>query len=437
MRHLRTSVLLFVLTILSARGQRPLQVHDTVPDFSIRQILNYKAGKPDSFSHFQKEITIIDFFGTWCSPCIRALPNLTAINEQFPEKVSIVLVSTEGVKQLQNFIKSRPSFPFPVVVDQDSSISTVFLPPSYPYTVVINKKRQVLALPEAISIRSENIAAWLNMPDTARQIIAEKKPDEQTSPAPAKKTAEPIAANTDLVATGMSSVSSQALKISQEYIYAAKTGSDLSSITDQLKGIPYTNLLEELTTDAAKKTFWINIYNGFVQASLRNDPEQYKNRGRFFRKKQVTVAGHLFSLDDIEHGILRHSKIKWSLGYLSRLFPGKRERELRVNKLDYRIHFALNCGAKSCPPIAFYQQAVIDRQLDLATIAYLRSETIYHEGDDAVFLPAIMGWFRRDFGGKKQMRELLRKQGIIKQEASPAIHFRGYDWSMYLDNYKP
>lgn len=437
MPYLRTSLLMFFMAILSAQGQQLLRVHDTVPDLPIRQVLNYKPGEPHKLSDLQKEITIIDFFGTWCSPCIRALPNLTAINEQFSEKVSIVLVSTEEAKQLQGFIKSRPSFSLPVVVDHDSSISAFFLPPSYPYTVVLNKNRQVLALPEAISITPAAISAWLNTPDTGRQPIAAKQADDKPYQAPVQKIAEPVSANTSISAADKNNISSPLIKLSQEYIYAAKTGSDNSAVSAQLNGITYASMLNELTTDAAKKTFWINIYNGFVQFSLRKNPEQYKKRSVFFRKKQVAVAGHLFSLDDIEHGILRRSKIKWSLGYLNRIFPGKTERELRVNKLDYRIHFALNCGAKSCPPIAFYQVAAIDQQLDIATIAYLRSETIYHETGNELFLPAIMGWFRRDFGGKKHMRELLRQKGIIQKGAEPAIHFRSYDWSIYLDNYKP
>ena len=79
------------------------------------------------------------------------------------------------------------------------------------------------------------------------------------------------------------------------------------------------------------------------------------------------------SLDDIEHGILRRSKIKWSEGYFNKLFPSKFEKENRVNKVDYRIHFALNCGARSCPPIAFYDPEKLDKQLDVATMIYLKS----------------------------------------------------------------
>ena len=141
-------------------------------------------------------------------------------------------------------------------------------------------------------------------------------------------------------------------------------------------------------------------------------------------------------MDDIEHGILRHSKIKWSLGHLNKLFPSKREKALRVDSLDYRLHFALNCGAKSCPPIAFYNAENLDAQLELATKAYLTSEAEYESAKNTVRLPKLMSWFRADFGGKKGIIKILQKYGLLAAGVKPAVEFKDYDWNLYLNNYK-
>jgi hypothetical protein len=148
------------------------------------------------------------------------------------------------------------------------------------------------------------------------------------------------------------------------------------------------------------------------------------------------VAGKTFSLDKIEHGILRKSKIKWSLGYLNKLFPGNTEKQLRVSKLDYRLHFALNCGAKSCPPIAFYNPENLNAQLDIAAKAYLSAEALYTKESNILQLPALVSWFRRDFGGKKKIVALLKQKNIIDAAVQPEIKFKKYDWSLYLDNFK-
>ncbi len=108
----------------------------------------------------------------------------------------------------------------------------------------------------------------------------------------------------------------------------------------------------------------------------------------------------------------------------------------RVDTLDYRIHFALNCGAKSCPPIAFYQPLQINKQLDLATQAYLAEDVEYDEAKNTVLLPAIMGRFRGDFRGKKKMVSLLKQLKIIPENKNPAVSFSKYDWNLFLENYK-
>ncbi len=147
------------------------------------------------------------------------------------------------------------------------------------------------------------------------------------------------------------------LTLSQSLLYAARTGEDVKEFQLLLQNAETKQLHNELTDDNSKKTFWLNIYNAYVQILLKENPGKYKKRSQFFGDKQIVIAGHRLSLDKIEHGIIRHSKIKWSLGHLNKIFPGGFEKKARVNKVDYRIHFALNCGAKSCPPIAYYDAA--------------------------------------------------------------------------------
>jgi hypothetical protein len=225
------------------------------------------------------------------------------------------------------------------------------------------------------------------------------------------------------------------VRLSQEFVYAAKTGDEVKMLVDSLQSLDLTALQAGLPTDGEKKAFWINLYNGYTQAFLRQSPELYKQRNRFFKAKQIKVGGNAFSLDDIEHGILRRSKIKWSLGYLNKLFPGKKERALRVDSVDYRIHFALNCGARSCPPIAFYAPERLEQQLEMATQSYLQSEVEVQDEGRTVRLPAIMSWFRGDFGGKRGMRRLLL-QHQFDIHPSARIRFKDYDWNLHLDNFK-
>ena len=286
---------------------------------------------------------------------------------------------------------------------------------------MINKNNEVVAITEAAAITAGMIKDWIKI-------------DKSVMPK-AVPMNEDIIINEEHMAALKIAGTNTLLQLSQDFIYSAKTGNETASFEKKLAEVPYDSLQTMLLTDDEKKAFWINLYNGFTQAKLKKNPAKYKSRSAFFTAKDISVAGKTFSLDDIEHGILRRSGIKWSLGYLKKLFPGKTEKELRVNYPDNRIHFALNCGAKSCPPIAFYDAEKINTQLDLAARSYLSSEAIYNTEKNTLLLPAIMGWFRRDFKGKKNMLLLAKKYGIVPEAAHPKISFTKYDWSLSLNNY--
>ena len=93
----------------------------------------------------------------------------------------------------------------------------------------------------------------------------------------------------------------------------------------------------------------------------------------FWKIHAYKIGGQVFNLDEIEHGVLRSNRGKnWYFikffenNYLS--WPGhpsagKPEfsdsdprHKMALTSLDPRIHFALNCGASSCPPIRIYTE---------------------------------------------------------------------------------
>lgn len=412
--------LLFIIplffTFSHLNGQAPLEKSNALPELGIEKILNSTESITTS-TNLPGPLTIIDFFGTWCVPCLRALPNLAAIQNEFNKQVSIFLVSDEGEEKLTNFISARKPFPFPIIIDKDGKWNAAFAPPALPYTVVL-KQGVVVAVTEAEAITADSIRNWLKAKSPVAKI--------------------PLSAETKAVTTGpmQNTFSNNKLvKLSQEFIYAAKTGEPIDVFLQQLNALSFSRLTAALPTDNAKKAFWINLYNGYTSAALSKAPELYQDRNAFFKAKSIPVAGTLYSLDDIEHGILRHSKIKWSLGHFTNPFPGKREKTLRVDTLDYRIHFALNCGAKSCPPIAFYNDETLEVQLEKATKVYLSGEAEFNPAANEVWVPQLMSWFRADFGGKRGIQAILQRHGIVPAGVKPKIKFKEYDWTLTLDNY--
>ncbi len=222
------------------------------------------------------------------------------------------------------------------------------------------------------------------------------------------------------------------LKTSSDLLYAVKLNKEYESYRISLSEFPESRLLSELKDDKSKKTFWINIYNAFFQI-LRKF--QNLEHPEVFRKKTIDIAGIKLSLDDIEHGILRKFRWKYSLGYFSKPFANKRIRKLSVKDLDFRIHFALNCGAESCPPIAFYSKDKIEEQLNFATEGFILSNSQIDKNTKTVSISKLFLWYRADFGGKKGIIEIVGH--YFKKDLSKfKIKYQDYSWKEYLDNFQ-
>jgi hypothetical protein len=222
------------------------------------------------------------------------------------------------------------------------------------------------------------------------------------------------------------------IQTAENLLTEARNNRPTDSLATVLATASWPALQAQLPDDATKKAFWINLYNAFTIRLLRANPELYKHRNAFFSGRQIAIAGHSISLDDIEHGILRRNRSKWSMGYWGKWFPPAFTRQGQVDTLDFRIHFALNCGAKSCPPIAFYTPQQIDKQLQLAQIGFLQNCCRYIEAKNEVHVPKIFSWFRGDFGGKTGILKLLHQAGIVPGDKKPSLHFLPYDWTLSL-----
>jgi len=220
-------------------------------------------------------------------------------------------------------------------------------------------------------------------------------------------------------------------QISEKLLLAVKKQEPIDALLTELENLQLYQIQNELKNDDSKKAFWINIYNSFFQ--ILRKINHVKN-SKIFTQKLIIIANTTWSLDEIEHGILRRFRHKYTLGFLPQLFISDRIKKLAVSKVDYRIHFALNCGAKSCPPIVLYSADNIEQQLETATLSFLDSETDYIKEKKEVHISRLFLWFLADFGGKVGIRNIL-KEKLKLNTAGYKLIFKSYSWEDQLDNY--
>ncbi|MEN8719176.1 MAG: DUF547 domain-containing protein [Oceanococcaceae bacterium] len=227
------------------------------------------------------------------------------------------------------------------------------------------------------------------------------------------------------------------VSLSANFVDRVIHGLPVDAHLELFRNLEAAALEQALPAQPQQLAFWLNIYNGYTQYFLQTDPTLYlESRPDYFSREQVPIAGAVLSLEQIEHGILRRGATIYTLGHIRLLFFRRAMvRQFAVDQVDYRIHFALNCGALSCPPVLAYRAETVDAQLDAISRYYLQQEAHYSAENDEVAVPALLRWFSADFGSRQDKREILRKHGVLPAGVKPALRYRDYDWTLKIRNY--
>ena len=221
------------------------------------------------------------------------------------------------------------------------------------------------------------------------------------------------------------------IETSQKLLRAMKNRGNAKPYVEAIAQADPDKLAATINTDRERLAFWINLYNGLIQYHLTQNPAYYDDRDEFFGADILTVAGEKVSFDNLEHGVLRRGTSKYSMGYFSNPFGSDWHEPYQVAEIDWRIHFALNCGAASCPPVRIYDEATIDAQLNASTNQYLDSQVRYEAAEETVYGPALFSWFRGDFGGTSGAKEILKNRDYIPT-TEVDLEYKEYYWTLKI-----
>eukprot|EP00041_Stephanoeca_diplocostata_P015389 m.293432 g.293432 ORF g.293432 m.293432 type:complete len:508 (-) comp20019_c0_seq1:242-1765(-) len=157
-------------------------------------------------------------------------------------------------------------------------------------------------------------------------------------------------------------------------------------------------------TEDERLAFIVNLYNvaiihAFVKVGIaKTDFKRYS----FFDHVCYDIGGHNYSLNDLENGILRGNKT--APFHLYKPF-GKSDprRPTALPRGNFYIHFALNCGATSCPPIKKFTPEAVHEELKIAGMAFFEddSNARVDEKSKTLFVSQILNWYSSDFGPDK------------------------------------
>jgi hypothetical protein len=158
--------------------------------------------------------------------------------------------------------------------------------------------------------------------------------------------------------------------------------------------------------------FYINAYNAWtIKLILDRYPIKsvWSATPLFFVQKNIRVAGERMSLHHLEKNIIRK----------------------KFN--DPRIHFAVNCGSQSCPPLqkGAYDAKKLDAELEARTRAFTMNDANVQKTEDGKMrVSRVFKWYGEDLQKKDGAVETIGKVRGEKVPSDAKVEYQKYDWSL-------
>jgi len=151
-----------------------------------------------------------------------------------------------------------------------------------------------------------------------------------------------------------------------------------------------------------KLCFWINVYNLLlVHGYISSPPEKnatIESKWNFFKKTKYNIGGSVYSLADIQFGILR-SKMTTPQTFQNNLgdLTNSSIHLHGLNKSEPRIDFALSWATKSSASLIIYHAGTIFEELENSTRNFLQKNIIINSESKEIIIPELISWFHIDF----------------------------------------
>jgi len=156
-----TVFLAFLLAAVLPAGLLAQDVGDTLPPL---HVTDWILGEPTDVGTWgDGKVYVLEFWGTWCSPCIEVIPHLTALQETYRDQELVVIgYSWEDAETLRSFVKQMgPQMQYVVVGDTEEKtvglLSEAGAIQGFPYSFLVDAAGKIAwhgnskALPEVVA----------------------------------------------------------------------------------------------------------------------------------------------------------------------------------------------------------------------------------------------------------------------------------------------
>jgi len=171
-------LLLSILILVTANCLRaqnritPLKIGDKIPEVVLTKLLHH-PGPINLSSLHKQDLLIINFWATWCMPCIKELPKLESLAAAYPGKVKVLSVAYESEQIVTSFLDKHPEIPTAhlLITTDDKVLVEYFKHRVIPHNIWVDKNGIVKNITGEDEINAKNVEAFFKNGLTAHDKI--------------------------------------------------------------------------------------------------------------------------------------------------------------------------------------------------------------------------------------------------------------------------
>lgn len=186
MKMKRLLPILTLLFISHMAFSQKSEIETKLSGLKLKAIQKGKLVDYELLNRAKGKVVILEFWETWCAPCIEGMPHLKKLKEQYADNLEIICVSSDGFQKNTNFINTN-AYPFEFIFDEKKALSNIFPHSGIPFSVLIDKKGKIQAgtYPAYIDERVMNqilSGKIIDVPDVKNFNPDDLKNNKNTSP---------------------------------------------------------------------------------------------------------------------------------------------------------------------------------------------------------------------------------------------------------------
>jgi len=144
-----------------ANPEGQLEIGKPAPPLNIEKLLQAPTDAKASWSALKGKCVVLEFWATWCAPCVAAIPHINELSGRFKdEPIVFISVTDEDESKVLKFLKKRPIHTW-IGLDSDKSSFRDYQIRWIPHTVLVDAKGVIVGITSPADVNPDTIEALL------------------------------------------------------------------------------------------------------------------------------------------------------------------------------------------------------------------------------------------------------------------------------------